>query len=143
MCTNFQTKETILNFSDLYLPKSGIGGQNFENISLDLESATFRYCVHIFRQCNNFEFLGAIFPKIGFWTRKIKNLILNSESAPFRQYVQQLSDKTNNFEFSCLNFPQKRFCGPNFKKVLIQNQQPSDSICTNFKRKLPTSNFLT
>ena len=87
MCTNFQTKETILNFSGLYLPKSGFGGQNFENITLDLESATFRYRVHIFRHRNNFEILGAIFPKNGLWKQNIKNLNVDSESAPLRYYV--------------------------------------------------------
>ena len=55
----FSDKTDIFDFLGPNLPKNGIWGQNFKNLSLDLESASLRYYVHRFSdKTNNFEFFG-------------------------------------------------------------------------------------
>ena len=95
---------TSTNFKDNFeflgpnLPKNEFWGQNFKNLSLDLESASLRYYVHQFSdKTDNFEFLGPNLPKNGFWGRNFKNLSLDSESTPPIYHVCQFSVKMNNF----------------------------------------------
>ena len=92
MCTNFQTKQTSL--------KKKFWGQNFKNLSRDLESASLRYYVYQFSdKKDNFEFLGPNLPKNGSWGRNFKNLSLESESTPpiYHVYFYQFSVKMDNF----------------------------------------------
>ena len=78
--------------------KNGFWGQNFKNLSLDLESASLRYYVHQFSdKTDNFEFLDPNLPKNGFWGRNFKNLSLDSESTPPIYHVCQFSVKMDNF----------------------------------------------
>ena len=65
---------------------------------------------------DNFDFLGANFPKNEFWGESSKNLSLDSESASLRCYVYQFSDKTDNLEFLDSNLPKNIFLGSKFQK---------------------------
>ena len=65
---------------------------------------------------DNFDFLGANFPKNEFWGETFKNLSLDSESASLRCYVYQFSDKTDNLEFLDPNLPKNIFLGSKFQK---------------------------
>ena len=51
------------------------------------------------------DFFGPNLPKNEFWGSNFKNLSLDSESACLRYYVQQFSDKRDNFELLGLNLP--------------------------------------
>ena len=94
----FSDKTDNFDFLGSNMPKNGFWGQNFKNVSLDLESASLRYSVHQFSdKKNNFEFLGPNMPKNGFWGQNFKNQSLDLESASLRYYAHQFSDKTNNF----------------------------------------------
>ena len=78
----FSDKTDNFEFLGPNLPKNRFWGQNFKNLSLDLESASLRYYVHQFSdKTDNFEFLGPNLPKSGFWGRNFKSLSLDSESA--------------------------------------------------------------
>ena len=56
------------------LPKNGFWGRNFKNLSLHLESAPLRYCVHQFSdKTDTFEFLGPNLPKNGLWGQNFKS----------------------------------------------------------------------
>ena len=80
------------------LPKNGFWGQNFKNLSLDLESASLRYYVHQFLdKPDNFEFLGPNLPEYGFWGRNFKSVSQDSELTPPIYHVGQLSVKMDNF----------------------------------------------
>ena len=80
------------------LPKNGFWGQNFKNLSLDLESVSLRYYEYQFSdKTDNFEFLDPNLPKNGFWGRNFKNLSLDSESTPPIYHVCQFSVKMDNF----------------------------------------------
>ena len=80
------------------LTKNGFRDWNFKNLSLDLETASLRYCVH---QCSdktdNFEFLGPNLSKNGFWGWDFKSLSLDSESTPPKYHVCQFLVKIDNF----------------------------------------------
>ena len=137
----FSDLRNNFEFLDSNLPKNGFWGQNFKNLSLDLESVSLRYGEYqfsdktdnfelfwpkfaqkwilgskfqksksgfgirileilgapIFRQTNNFEFLGPNLPKNRFWGRNFKNLSLDSESAPPIYHACQFSVKMDNF----------------------------------------------
>ena len=88
MYTNFQTN----------LPKDGFWGQNFKNLSLDLESTYERYYDYQFSdKIDNSEFLDTNLPKNEFWGQNSKNLGLDSESEPPIYHVCQFSVKMNKF----------------------------------------------
>ena len=79
-CVPISGKMDNFDFFDPNLPKNGFWGQNFKNLSLDLESASFRYYVHQFSdKTDNFDFLGPNFPKNEFCGQKFKNISLDSE----------------------------------------------------------------
>ena len=60
----FSVKTNNLKFLGPNLPENGFWGQNFKNLSLDLELASLRYCVHqLSDKTDNFEFLGQNLPK--------------------------------------------------------------------------------
>ena len=50
---------------------------------------------------------------------------LDSESASLRYYVQQFSDKRDNFEFLGLNLPKNGFWGRNFNNVSLDLESAS------------------
>ena len=86
------------------LPKNGFWGQNFKNLSLDLESASLSYFVHQFSdKTDNFEFLSPNLPKNESWCRNFKNITLDSESTPPKYHMCQFSVKMDNFQFFGLN----------------------------------------
>ena len=84
----------------LFGPKfaqNGFWVQNFKNLSLDLESASLRYCEHQFSdKTDNFEFLGPNLHKNGFWGWNFKNLSLDSESTPPIYHLCQFLVKMDN-----------------------------------------------
>ena len=76
----FLDKTDNFDFLGPNLLKNEFWDQNFENLSLDLESASLRYYVHQFPgKTDSFEFLGTNLPKNGFWGWNFKNLSLDSE----------------------------------------------------------------
>ena len=98
MCANFQEKGPTLTFFDPNLPKNGFWGRKFKTLSLDLESASLRYCVHQFSdKPDNFEFLGPNLPEYGFWGRNFKSVSQDSELAPPIYHVCQFLVKMDNF----------------------------------------------
>ena len=103
MC-QFLGKINNFDFFGPNLPKNGLWGQNFKNLSPDSESAPPRYdeC-QISVKMDNFEFFGPNLPKDGLWGQNFKNLSLDSESAPPRYDECQISVKMDNFEFFGLN----------------------------------------
>ena len=87
MCTNLDKTDNF-DFLGPNLLKNEFWGQNFENLSLDLESASLRYYVHQFSdKTDNIEFLGTNLPKNEFWGCNLKNLSLDSQSAPPKYHV--------------------------------------------------------
>ena len=103
----FSDKMDNFEFLGPNLPKNGFWGQNFKNLSLDLESASLRYYVHQFSdKTDNFEFLGPNLPKNGFWGRNFKNLSLDSESAlPIYHVCQFLVKIDNLFDLNLGKLP--------------------------------------
>ena len=96
----FLDKMDNFEFSGPNFPKNEFWGQNFKNLSRDLESASLRYYVYQFSdKKDNFEFLGPNLPKNGSWGRNFKNLSLESESTPpiYHVYFYQFSVKMDNF----------------------------------------------
>ena len=130
-----------MNFSPKVAQKS-IFGWNFKNLSLDLTSATFIYCLDQFSgNANNFEFFGPNFPKKEFWARNSKNVSLHSESASRRYYVHQFSDKTHNFEFLALDSPKKEFWNRNFTNLGLNSESAFlNTMWSNFQTKQTTLN---
>ena len=121
MCTNFQTKQTMLTFRAQICRKNGFWGQNFKNLSLDSESASLRYFVYQFSDVrNNFEFWDSNLPK-KFWGRNFINQSVDSESGSLRYYVHQFSDIRDYFEFWDSNLP-KKFWGRNFKNQSLDSE---------------------
>ena len=93
----------------------------YQNLSLHLQPAPFRYYVHQFsNKANNFHFFGATFSKNDFCCRNFKNLSLDLELASWRYYVNQFSGKTDNFEFVCLNLSKKLILGWRYQKSKSQ-----------------------
>ena len=125
------------------LPKYGFWGPNIKNLSLHLQPAPFRYYVHQFsNKANNFHFFGATFSKNDFCCRNFKNLSLDLELASWRYYVHQFWDKKDNFKFLPLNLTKNGFSvGISKIEVLIWNQEPSYTVCTNFQRTWTTLNL--
>ena len=100
----FSDKTENFGFLGPNLSKNHFWGQNFKNLSLNSESASFRYYVHQFSdKTYDFEFLGSNLPKNGFWGRNFKNLSVDSESTPQIDNVCQFSVKMDNFRFYSLN----------------------------------------
>ena len=97
-------------------------------------------CAPIFRQTNNFEFLGPNLRKNGFWGQNSKTLSLDSESASLRYYVHQFSEKTDNFEILSQNLPKNRFWGPNFKNLSLDSES-TPSIYHVYQFSVKVGNF--
>ena len=76
----FSDKMDNFNFLGPNFPTDGFWGQNFKNLSLNLESASLRCYVYQFSdKRDKFEFLSPNLPTNGFWGRIFKSLILDSE----------------------------------------------------------------
>ena len=73
----FSEKTEKFEFLGPNLPKNRFWGQNFKNLSLDLESTSLRYYVYQFSDKRDNENL----PKIEFWGQNFKTLSLDSKSA--------------------------------------------------------------
>ena len=122
MC-QFSSKTDNFDFFGPNLPKNGLCGRNFENLSPELESAPPRYHVCQFSgKTDNFDFFGPNLPKKGFWGRNFEILSLDSESAPPINHECQFSGKTDNFEFFGLNLGKlpnyvQYFCSYNVEGV--------------------------
>ena len=70
MCTNLDKTDNF-DFLGPNLLKNEFWDQNFENLSLDLESASLRYYVHqLPDKTDSFEFLGTNLD-FGFWILKM------------------------------------------------------------------------
>ena len=109
-----------------YLPKNGFWCRNFENLTLDLESALSRYHVCQFSgKTGNFDFFRPNFAKNQFCGRNFKNLSLNLESAPPRYHLCQFLIKTDKFEFFGLNLRKlpnfMRYSGSNNVDVVVKS----------------------
>ena len=70
----------------------------FQNLSLDLESASFRYYVYqLSDKMDNFKLLSPNLPNNGYWGWNFKNLSLDLESTPPIFHVCQFSVKMDTF----------------------------------------------
>ena len=99
----FSDKTDNFGFLGLNLPKNGLWGQHFKNLSLDSESASLRYHVYQFSdKTDNFEFCEPNLPKTGFWGQNFKKLNLDSESASLRYYL--IGEKKAALNWTSLNF---------------------------------------
>ena len=73
----FSDKKENFEFLSPNFPKNRFWGQNFKNVSLDLESASFWYYVYQFSDKTDNE----NFPKSEFWGQNFITLGLDSKSA--------------------------------------------------------------
>ena len=123
VCTNFQIKQTPLNFWAQICRKIDFEVEILKVLSLDSESAILRYNVHQFSdKTDNFKSLGPNLPKNRFWGQNFKNLSLDLESASLRYYVNQFPDKTDVFEFLGPNLPKSGFWGQNFESLSLDSE---------------------
>ena len=94
----FSGKTNNFDFFNQNLPKNGLWGRNFKNLSPVSESASWRYYVHQFSdKTNNFEFLDQNLPKNEFLGQNFKTLSLDLELTLPIYHVCQFSVKVNNF----------------------------------------------
>ena len=90
--------------------KNGFWCRNFENLTLNLESALPRYHVCEFPgKTNKFDFFSPNLPQNEFWRHNFKDLTLDSESAPPRCHVCQFSGKAGSFVFFRPNLSKNGF----------------------------------
>ena len=74
MCVNVQLKRTTLTFLAQICPKRKLGFE-IQKTNVGIRISIFEIpCVPIFRQMDNFDFLGPTLPKNGFWGQNFKNL---------------------------------------------------------------------
>ena len=116
----------------LNLPKNGIGDSNIKNLSPDLESASLKYYVHQFwDKTNNFEFFGLDLPKTGFWDWNMKKSKCRFAMSILEILCITMFRQKRQVWILGLKFALKWIFRWEFQ-VLIQNQHPWDSVCTNF-----------
>ena len=83
-------------------------------------------------------FFGPNLPENGFWGLNLKNLSLDSESVSLRYYVNQYSEKTDNFKFLASNLPKNGFWS---ELSLDSESTPPIYMCANFQLKWAYFNF--
>ena len=83
------------------MPENGFVGQNFKNLSVDLESGSLRYYVlQVSDKMDNFKFLGPNLLKNRSLGLNFKSIGLDSESTPPVYHGYQFSIKWTTLNFS-------------------------------------------
>ena len=117
----YQFSDKTNNFDLLgpNLPKNGFWGQNFKNLSLDLESASLRYYEHQFSdKTDNFDFLGPNLPKNEFWGQNFKNLSWIWNEHPWDTMCTNIQTKRTALNFWA-NLPKNGSWSRNFKNLSL------------------------
>ena len=118
----FLDKTDNFEFLGPNLPKNEFWGQNFKNLSLDLESASLRYYVYPFSdKTENFGFSGLNLLKNGIWGRNFKNLSLHLESTSSIHRACQVFFKKDNFLFFSLNLGKLPNCVQYFSPNIVDS----------------------
>ena len=167
MCTNFKTTQTTLYFLAQIWPKMDFGVETsfIENkqlwifwlkfaqkwiLELEFQKCKCRFGISIlellggpiFRVKGQFWTFGPKFAQKWILGLNLKNLSVQLELASLRYHVHQFSHKVDKFKFFALNLPKIDFrVGISKREVLIPNQHPWDTMCTNFQTKGTILNF--
>ena len=98
----FSDKTDIFDFLGPNLPRNGFWGQNFKNLSLDSNSSSLRYYVHLFSEkTDNLNFWAQKWNLASEFQKSKSGFTINTTPPIYR--ACQFWVKMNNFLFFSLN----------------------------------------